>query len=195
MPYDFTAVMSEHTDETLIQIVTTKRNDYQPAAVEAAEKEIERRSIDPTRIEAMRSVALAAAAEQELLTVNRTGLLNRFIHMIIDMLAFWILTLMVLTVIGLFFTAETDSQVTVISYLTYFACFSGYYIFMEYSFQKTLGKFITKSKVQNADGTRPQLGDIVGRTFCRLIPFDAISYLIMDAGFHDKWTNTTVIKE
>lgn len=42
---DFTKVMSERSDEQLIEIVTRQRNDYQPQALEAAEKELERRNL------------------------------------------------------------------------------------------------------------------------------------------------------
>jgi len=39
--------MSERTDKQLVDIVTIKRDDYQPEAVIAAEKEIERRRLSP----------------------------------------------------------------------------------------------------------------------------------------------------
>ena len=42
-----------------------------------------------------------------------------------------------------------------------------YYI--EHKYQKTLGKIITKTKVVNLEGEKPELGDIISRTFCRLI--------------------------
>lgn len=46
MAKDFTQVMSERTDKQLVDIVTLKRDEYQPEAVLAAEREIELRKIN-----------------------------------------------------------------------------------------------------------------------------------------------------
>jgi uncharacterized RDD family membrane protein YckC len=66
---------------------------------------------------------------------------------------------------------------------------------MEYKFQKTLGKFITKTKVVTKGGEKPELSDIIRRTLCRLIPFDKISYLFTKNGIHDRLSETIVIKD
>lgn len=66
---------------------------------------------------------------------------------------------------------------------------------MEYKFQKTIGKLITKTKVLSADGENAQIGDIIVRTFCRLIPLDRLSFLFASNGFHDRLSNTTVVKD
>ncbi|MBA2612678.1 MAG: hypothetical protein H0U95_11940 [Bacteroidetes bacterium] len=46
MTKDFTQVMSERTDKQLVDILTLKRDEYQPEAIFAAEKEIEHRQIN-----------------------------------------------------------------------------------------------------------------------------------------------------
>lgn len=46
MTKDYTQVMFERSDKQLVDIVTLKRDEYQPEAVMAAEKEIERRQIN-----------------------------------------------------------------------------------------------------------------------------------------------------
>jgi uncharacterized RDD family membrane protein YckC len=66
-----------------------------------------------------------------------------------------------------------------------------YFSVMEFKFQKTLGKFITKTKVVTLKG---KINDIMRRTFCRLIPFDRLSFLFMENGIHDGLSNTRVIK-
>ncbi len=43
----FIAVMSEKESNELVAIVTVKRKDYQPLAVETAEKELEKRNLPP----------------------------------------------------------------------------------------------------------------------------------------------------
>jgi hypothetical protein len=48
MSVDFSQVMSERTNKQLVDIVTTKRDEYQPEALIAAEKELSVRQIDPT---------------------------------------------------------------------------------------------------------------------------------------------------
>lgn len=42
---------------------------------------------------------------------------------------------------------------------------------------KTIGKYITKTIVVMEDGSKPKASDIVLRSLCRLIPFDAFSFL------------------
>jgi uncharacterized RDD family membrane protein YckC len=66
---------------------------------------------------------------------------------------------------------------------------------MEYTFQKSIGKFITKTSVVTKKGLQPTLVDIIARTFYRLIPFDAISYLFTPNGFHDHLSATTVVSD
>ncbi len=55
MTTDFKNVMSQRTDEELIRIVTVQRDDYQPMAVVAAEDEIQKRGIDLTKIEEVKT--------------------------------------------------------------------------------------------------------------------------------------------
>jgi len=70
-----------------------------------------------------------------------------------------------------------------------------YYVPQEALLGMTLGKFITRTKTVSSDYTPANPVQIVFRTICRLIPFDAISYLIGDypVGFHDKLSNTIVV--
>ncbi len=76
--------------------------------------------------------------------------------------------------------------------LIYFVFYLGYFILMEYYFGKTLAKFITGTSVISIDGNKPTMGQIVGRTFSRLVPFDALSFL-GENGWHDSWSDTRVI--
>jgi hypothetical protein len=46
MATDFTEVMAERSDKQLAEILTVKRNDYQPAAIEAAELEFKKRGLE-----------------------------------------------------------------------------------------------------------------------------------------------------
>jgi uncharacterized RDD family membrane protein YckC len=82
-----------------------------------------------------------------------------------------------------------------LGYVILLLSYIGYYTLMETKYQKTIGKFITKTTVVTKDGAKPEVGDIVRRTFCRLIPFDRVSFLFTQNGFHDKLSDTTIIKD
>ena len=70
-----------------------------------------------------------------------------------------------------------------------------YYISMEGLFGRTVGKFITGTKVVNENGARPSFGQIVGRSFSRLIPFEAFSFLgEQTRGWHDSLPGTYVVR-
>ena len=51
MENEFTDVMAKRPDSELLEIVTKRRNDFQPAAIEAAEFEIEKRNLSTEQIE------------------------------------------------------------------------------------------------------------------------------------------------
>jgi uncharacterized RDD family membrane protein YckC len=71
-----------------------------------------------------------------------------------------------------------------------------YYIISEGLFQRTLGKLLTGTRVVTADGGRPTFGQIVGRSFARMIPFEAFSFLGGDGGpvgWHDSLSGTRVV--
>lgn len=68
-----------------------------------------------------------------------------------------------------------------------------YAFLMEYFTNgKTVGKYITGTKVIMTDGTSPTLQDYFIRNISRLVPFDALSFL-GENGWHDSWSDTRVI--
>ena len=74
------------------------------------------------------------------------------------------------------------------------AIFLCYFVVSEYYFGQTIAKCITGTIVVAVDGTSPSLLQIVGRTFCRLIPFDCLSFLSeRPMGWHDKLSGTRVV--
>ena len=65
---------------------------------------------------------------------------------------------------------------------------------LEFSCQRTLAKFITGTKVVTAKRDRPSIGQILGRTLSRYIPFEAFSCLDRrPIGWHDSLSGTRVI--
>jgi len=58
---------------------------------------------------------------------------------------------------------------------------------------RSIGKYITKTKVVSVDGTAPTQKDFFIRNISRLVPFDGLSFLKQDGGWHDLWSDTRVV--
>jgi uncharacterized RDD family membrane protein YckC len=70
-----------------------------------------------------------------------------------------------------------------------------YYLVFESIFNTTASKCATNTTIVNEVGERPAFGQILGRTFCRFIPFEAFSFFNTDArGWHDSIPNTYVVE-
>ncbi len=78
-------------------------------------------------------------------------------------------------------------------YLLFYCLMFLYYVIMEFSWGQTLGKMVTKTKVVHKSGGKPSFVNILIRSFCRLIPIDALSYLF-GSGMHDQLSSTRVIR-
>jgi uncharacterized RDD family membrane protein YckC len=190
MNKDFKDVMLKRTDDELIKIVTVDKNKYQPLAVEAAEEEIKKRNIDSEKIEQVKIDLTTKIEKKNEFEAKKVSSLIRFLNFIVDTIVWFIIVAILTSQLN-----AKDASQMLFGYLIFFASYIGYYAFMETKFQKTIGKFITKTKVVNKNGTKPKGGDILRRTFCRLIPFDRISFLFTPNGFHDRLSNTTIIKD
>lgn len=71
-----------------------------------------------------------------------------------------------------------------------------YYVPQEAFFGRTLGKIITRTKVVGLNGEKVTFMKVLGRTLCRLIPFEAFTFLGGNGqphGIHDKLPKTKVV--
>lgn len=70
-----------------------------------------------------------------------------------------------------------------------------YYMFFEGIWQRSPGKYVTRTKVVARDGSKPEFSHIVGRSFARIVPFEPLSFLFSShpVGWHDRWTDTLVV--
>ena len=131
-----------------------------------------------------------------MLDSNKVRLRTRFLNFLIDTVAFFVVVVALIFILLFVLQYKTNQDILI---LTYFGIiiiwFFAYYIILEHKYQKTLGKFITKTKVITVDGNKPELGNIVRRTFCRLIPLDSASFLFSRNGIHDYLSNTKVVKD
>jgi len=95
---------------------------------------------------------------------------KRFINYFIDTIVFLVLSIpffVVINLLGLPLSAE-DPLSWVLMWLLY-------YFLTELILQRTIGKYITGTKIVTADGLRPGIVKIIIRTFMRLIPFRILS--------------------
>ncbi|MFI2744333.1 RDD family protein [Zhouia sp. PK063] len=195
MENEFAKVMSERTDEELIKIVTVERDKYNPTAIEAADTEVEKRNIDTSEFEKIREKATAEKEQKEKVDSNVVGSGIRFVNFLIDFIVWLVLAFIITFVIGLFIQPTDQGMISLIGYILIFGTFIVYYAIMEIKFQKTIGKFVTKTKVVKINGEKPENGEIITRTFCRLIPFDRLSFLFVKNGIHDFLSKTKVVKD
>ncbi len=127
---------------------------------------------------------------------------TRFLNYLIDVVVYYVLTFVLGFAAAILFgdaavdTMEDGGAGQVTWTLIVLLLLLLYYIVMEAATGRTIGKYITKSRVVTEDGGTPTLMNIVGRTLCRLIPFEAFSFLGSTAvGWHDSISNTRVIKD
>jgi len=73
----------------------------------------------------------------------------------------------------------------------------GYYFLFEATLGRTPAKFLTGTRVVSTNGGRPSAAQILGRSLARFVPFEPFSFLFggnPPSGWHDKWSNTRVVK-
>ncbi|MGJ8591758.1 MAG: RDD family protein [Aquaticitalea sp.] len=79
-------------------------------------------------------------------------------------------------------------------YLFSFTLLFLYYLIFEITTQRSLGKYVTNTKVVMTSGQKPSHKAIAIRSLCRLIPFDALSFLGTNGkGWHDSISDTYVV--
>lgn len=129
-------------------------------------------------------------AHQDLTFASRGA---RFANLCIDCFAWNALFIVVAEIVSL--SSGGDWEVV---YLLYFfgAPFAFLYYFVsEAVTYRTLGKVVTRTKVVNRHGYTPTTGQVFGRSLCRFIPFEAITFLgSPHRGWHDRLSKTHVVK-
>lgn len=123
---------------------------------------------------------------------------QRFLTMIIDIVGYIIFSVIVGFIIGLVLVLTDSNELiaNINEHLLGFIIISIYYITQEFIFGRTMGKFITKTKVTTLDGKKPSFKVIFIRTLCRFIPFEAFSFFGGNGkprGWHDRISNSKVV--
>jgi len=195
MENEFMKAMSERTDEQLIKIVTAERDKYNPTAIDAAEFEVTKRNIDTNKFEEIREKATTERVAKKEVNSGIVSSGKRFLNFIIDFFACMIGASILGFIISFFINISEGLFLLLFSQLLFLGTYFAYYAIMEIKFQKTVGKFLTKTKVVKMDGRKPENSEIIMRTFCRFIPFDRVTFLFMKNGIHDFLSKTAVIKD
>lgn len=130
---------------------------------------------------------------------------KRFTNYLIDLVGYMILSGVIGVLIGILFYDESDFYAeetidfsnAIAEWLFGALIITTYYTCLEYFFKgKTLGKLITKTRAVTVDNNQLNFIDAFKRSLCRLIPFEAFSFLGDDAlGWHDTIPNTKVIED
>ena len=118
---------------------------------------------------------------------------KRFANSILDTIALYIIYIAFAFFIGFLGLFSPESPGVI--YLIYLIA-PAYYLIMEATTGKTLGKMITKTRVVTIDGEKPDFKTALIRTLCRIIPFDAFSFLgSRSVGWHDSIAKSRVIDD
>ena len=126
---------------------------------------------------------------------------TRFVNALIDGLAGTVITVILIVVLFFLISVVPDfigGLLMLLIFLLYFLGPVFYYSVMEYKFKgKSLGKMVTNTTVIDIGGGQPSLGQIIGRSFARLIPLDFITLFFANPPtcIHDSVSNTRVVHD
>lgn len=118
---------------------------------------------------------------------------RRFGTLVVDYIMFTLLSLCIGASVALLFG---NRGVKAIQSIPEFALglliLSAYYVFFEGIWARTPGKLVFGTVVVTETGTKPSIKQVVGRTLCRFIPFEALSFF-GERGLHDSIPKTRVV--
>ena len=129
---------------------------------------------------------------------------QRFLNYIIDIIIIYIIIFLLMFLVGIIATLFGSLAVfdwmqnisDLESYLVFFGVFIPYYTFFEGFTSRSIGKYITKTKVVMQDGSHPSYSTTFRRTLCRIIPFEQFSFFgSQSRGWHDSISDTYVVNK
>lgn len=124
---------------------------------------------------------------------------TRFGHSLIDFLCFdgpmLLLQYVIISRADMNVLHPGVAVLSVVADCWFFIAVPAMYLMFEYKWQRTPGKFITRTRVIDEYGNPPLLSAVLLRTVIRWVPFEAFSCFgdPYSRGWHDKWSNTYVV--
>ena len=192
MDNPYSDIMSRQPDKKLIRLVTVERDSRDPLAVEAAEAELAKRGVDEFQIRRTENEYIVNVISGEETVSDNVPRWMRLSHQIIDLICFWLCWLgLNYIVIRLL---EDPFLISISVWFSMVFSFVGYFVVVEWKFQRTLGMMLTNCHIIDSEGGKPDFDKIMKRTLCRLLPFDAIVYLFSGTMLHDNFSGTVVVR-
>lgn len=119
----------------------------------------------------------------------------RLLHFIIDSMAWLTLYLLIGYLLDQYLVRFNSYYANYIYSITLaFLVYLLYYGLLEFYFQKTLGKLVTRTQVVCLNQNKIAFSVILKRTLFRFIPIDIFFYLFSRNGLHDRLSNTQVAR-
>jgi uncharacterized RDD family membrane protein YckC len=130
----------------------------------------------------------------------------RFANLLIDTIFYYGIMILIGIALGIIlestggdieksFLVGEDAGSISLQYLVSFASYLGLFTVLEGAAKgKTPGKLITGTRALKMDGSDLTWKDAFMRSLCRIVPFEAFSAFGGNP-WHDRWTNTIVVKE
>lgn len=121
---------------------------------------------------------------------------KRFANYLLDVIGFYIFMVLLAAIGGIFAPEFVDGflESGITQYVVIYSVYVIYYTLMEGALNgKTLGKFVTRSRAIRDDEEPLTWQDALIRSLCRLIPFEAFSFLAGPRGWHDSFSKTKVV--
>lgn len=187
----FIEVMRKHSNEELLEILKVKRKDYVTDAITAIEAVLKERKVSYEKRPDPDEVFIPK--DGKLLIEKRcANSAKRLLGHIIDVTFIIIITIIILTLATIAeSTSISDFEINLYYLIFYFLYFFG----LETTNRgKTIGKRLLRMSVMNNKGEKPSITEIFTRSLCRLIPFDAISFLC-GWNWHDTLSATYVVND
>ncbi|MGJ7903228.1 RDD family protein [Lysobacter sp. 1R34A] len=144
----------------------------------------------------------AVQLDERMAKLEAASFLRRFFNYLIDFVACYAIGFVIAFAFALFggegALAAMDEPNLLRDYAIGIGLMLAYYIPLEGMFGVTVGKLITGTRVVDEQGRPPGWGQVIGRTFARLIPLEPFSVLFSDsrrpAGWHDRLPKTLVVR-
>lgn len=125
---------------------------------------------------------------------------QRLANYFIDLLSFYLLLIVIISIITILTESEDflhmlETMPILLTQLFGLFLYGFYMAIVEGAWKgRTLGKLITKTRAVHVSGNTITWNDAFWRGLVRMVPFEYFSAL-GDLPWHDKWTDTRVIKE
>jgi uncharacterized RDD family membrane protein YckC len=127
---------------------------------------------------------------------------QRFLNFVIDRIFFLIIMMLLGLLLGLIaeltedysWVEWLDNVAPLVDFLISNLIFLLYYFVFELAFERTIGKFITGTKVISKNQNELQTSQIAYRTLSRIIPFEPLSFFgDVPIGWHDSNGDSLVV--